>query len=351
MSYQKKGKPWAFGIDVTDCKTSKEVMQKADLDFIVDKCDLMARMPFGLNRDNSVNEIAGEFAYNSNVYREVPNCYGTYRVDKNIPLGLVGAKYEVIQNTEAFDFFDGAIGKDMAIFDRACCLNDGAKVYVSAKLPDTIKVGGDLVDNYLVFSNSHDGSSSVNIMFTPMRVICTNMLNSALSSSDSYIRIRHTKTAKEKLDKGKDILRIACKYASEAQELYNAIFAINMSDADVKDYFLNLVLSTEERIKLNEYDKFDGVKKLMNKDYNALRYTNISIRKVNILTDIWNYYNEGIGQESILGTGWGAYNAVTGYYSNVANIDGEKRFVSLLYGGANKSSIKALNEIYNHKIA
>ena len=56
--YTVNGAPWAIGKDVSDCKSSAEVMHKAGLDFIVDKCDLMARMPFGINRNNSVNELA-----------------------------------------------------------------------------------------------------------------------------------------------------------------------------------------------------------------------------------------------------------------------------------------------------
>lgn len=46
--YSVNGLPWASGIgkDVSDCTTAQEVMQKAGLDFYVDKCDLVARMPF-----------------------------------------------------------------------------------------------------------------------------------------------------------------------------------------------------------------------------------------------------------------------------------------------------------------
>lgn len=52
---------------------------------------------------------------------------------------------------------------------------------------------------------------------------------------------------------------------------------------------------------------------------------------------------DGIGQKEIAGTAWGAYNAVTGFYSNVANLSGEKRMDSLLYGSANRVMNKALN--------
>ena len=216
--YTVNGAPWAIGKDVSDCKSSAEVMHKAGLDFIVDKCDLMARMPFGINRNNSVNELAGEFARDGKIYRELIGFYATYRADTSLPLGLVKEKYQVVQNSDAFKFFDDAIGPGMARWDKAGILGDGRKIYLSAKLPVETRVGDDLIDNYLVFSNSHDGTSSVNIMFTPIRVICTNMLNSGLKSADAYIRIRHTESAKQKLQRGAEILRIACKHATTVQE-------------------------------------------------------------------------------------------------------------------------------------
>lgn len=49
-----------------------------------------------------------------------------------------------------------------------------------------------------------------------------------------------------------------------------------------------------------------------------------------------NYYYSGIGQKEIINTKWGAYNAVTGYYSNIDNSNGLKRMDSILYGSKAK---------------
>ena len=342
--YRVNGLPWASGIgtDVSNCKSSIEVMKKAGLDFFVDKCDLVAKMPINLKGDNKVNEIAGEFARNGHIYRDCPNAYGTYRTDNNTPLGLVKVKYEVIQNIEAFRFFDDAIGEGKAIWDRAGMFGYGHKIFVSAKLPITTTVGKDEINNYLVFSNSHDGSSSINILFSPIRVICTNMLNSAFNSADSYIRIKHTQSAREKIQEGAQILRIACEHAKTAQELYNSLLYIKMSDDDVMKYLADLQLTPAEREKLIDYDKDKGYQKLLNRNYLTLEATGISNRKVNQIVNMFEYYMDGVGQQHIAGTAWGAYNAVTGFYSNVANLEGEKRVDSLLYGGANKNMNKAL---------
>lgn len=341
--YTVNGAPWALGIDVSDCKSSAEVMHKAGLDFIVDKCELVARMPFGIKRNNIVNDIAGDFVKDGYIYRELVGSYATYRADTSQPLGLVKAKYEVVQNIDAFKFFDDAIGEGMARWDKAGILDDGRKIYLSARLPVETRVGDDLIDNYLVFSNSHDGTSSVNIMFTPIRVICTNMLNSALKSADAYIRIRHTESAKQKLQRGAEILRIACKHADTVQDYYNSLLKVKMSDREVMEYLANLQLTAKEQDLLLNYDKENGYKKLILKDYRTMEVTGVSQRKANMIANLFEYYCDGIGQKHIAGTAWGAYNAVTGFYCNVANLEGEKRIESLLYGGANSNMIKALN--------
>ena len=343
--YTVNGAPWAIGKDVSDCKTSREVMEKAGLDFFVKKCDVYASMPFGIGCNNIVNEIAGEFAHDGHIYREVPNAYATCRMDTSQPLGFVKDKYEVVQNVDAFKFFDDAIGEGMARWDRAGILNDGAKIYLSAKLPIETKVGNDLIDNYLVFSNSHDGTSSVNIMFTPIRVICTNMLNSALKSADSYIRIRHTESVKKQLENGAYILNTAIKHAQSAQEFYESLTKIKMTDNQVMEYLANLQLTKAEREALVNYDKENGYKRLMMRDFRVMEVTGISPRKANQIVSTLEYYFDGIGQKEIAGTAWGAYNAITGFYCNVANLEGEKRVQSLLYGGANKNMMQAMNDV------
>lgn len=345
--YHVNGLPWASGIgtNVSDCKTAQEVMEKAGLDFYVDKCDLVAKMPISLKGNNNVNEIAGEFSHNGHIYRDCPNAFGTYRTDTNTPLGLVKLKYEVIQNVEAFNFFNDAIGENKAVWDRAGMFGYGHKIFVSAKLPIETTVGGDKIDNYLVFSNSHDGSSSVNILFSPIRVICTNMLNSAFNSADSYIRIKHTQSAREKIQEGAQILKIACKHAETASQLYNSLLTVKMSDEEVMKYLADLQLTPGEQEKLLDYDNKNGYKKLINRNYLTMEATGISARKANQIANMFEYYMDGIGQQHIAGTAWGAYNAVTGFYSNVANLEGEKRVDSLLYGGANKNMNKALNSL------
>ena len=341
--FNRGGLPWVLGTDVSNCVTAQDVMKTAKLDWTVQKCELVSKMPFRIGSNNEVEEDS--FVHDGNIYRECPNAFATYRTDINMPLGIVKDKYEIVQNMDAFNFFNNAIGEGKAIWDKAACLNMGEKVYVSAKLPVQTSVGkDDVIDNYLVFSNGHAGNSSVDIMITPIRVICTNMLNGALDKAACHIRLRHTKSVKEKLELGAQVLKIACSHAIDAQELYRHLATIKMTDDQVAEYICKLQLTPAEIAKLNEVDPNHGYKRLISRDYHLIDAVEISTRKSNQLYNMMDYYIDGIGQKDICGTAWGAYNAITGFYCNVANLEGEKRMNSLVWGSANNNINKALNE-------
>ena len=86
--YAAKGFPWSIGTgtNVKDCTTSQEVIEKAGLDFDVQKCELVAKMPFNINGNNNIDDDSNDFAYKGNIFRECPNAYVTYRTDTNISL-------------------------------------------------------------------------------------------------------------------------------------------------------------------------------------------------------------------------------------------------------------------------
>ena len=351
--YYANGLPWGgkIGTDVKECETSEDVIKKAKLDFTVEKCELVARMPFNINGNNDVNETMDNFVHGGNIYRDCPNGYATYRTDKNVPLGIVKSKYEVVQNIDAFNFIDNAIGEGKALFQYAGCFGYGHKVFITAKLPTDIKVGDDPIDNYLVFSTAHDGSGSVDILFTPVRVFCLNMLNAGLEEASAHIRIRHTKTAKDRLDFGAEMLHTAIEYAKTSQLLYESLLTIKMTDDQVRDYIARLQLTTAEYESVVEYNHENGIRKIFERDWLAMQKTNISTRKANILNTMFDYYQHGVAQEHIIGNAWGAYNAITGYYSNVKEQDGEKRMNNLVFGSDRLAMSKALNTVIRYKAA
>ena len=101
-------------------------------------------------------------------------------------LGIVSDRYKVVQNEDAFRFTDELLGEGVT-YETAGSLQYGRKVWMLARMPQRYIIAGDEIEPYLVIMNSHDGSSGVKVAMTPIRVVCQNTLNLALSGlNDSY---------------------------------------------------------------------------------------------------------------------------------------------------------------------
>ena len=350
MSYNVKGAPFRYkgAIDVSQCKTSEDVMIKAGLNWTIAKCEVVGKMPIDFDKttDEGLDKILeiqnrGGFVHGKDVYNLCENAFATYRTDYDIPLGVVKSKYTTVQNTEAFKFFDDAIGKNSAIWQTAGFFGNGERIFVSAKLPDNILVKGDPVETYLVFTNSHDGSSGVKILFTPIRVVCQNTLNAAIRGASNYVSFRHTSNVHSKISLAQEILGISKVKAQETQEYYNFLQGIKVTDNDVVNYICGQVLTDDEAFRLKETGHTN--QELLYRVYTAVNDAKISTRKLNIICDTFDYYQNGVGQKDIAGTAWGAFNAISGYYSNVDNAEGIKRMDSLLYGDKGRKLESAVN--------
>ena len=339
MAYMIKGAPFRYkgAINVEDCRTSEDVMRKAQLDWNVAKCELIAKMP-GLIED--IDKSSG-FMKGGDYYEVCPNAFATYRTDHNIPLGLVKDRYTIVQNTEAFSFFDKAIGKDKAIWQTAGFFGNGERVFVSAKLPNNILVNGDPVENYLVFTTSHDGSCGVKILFTPIRVICENTLNAAIHQASNYVSFRHTNSVHANINIADEILGICKNTTFDLNDKYNMMYKTPMTDEQAQQVFANIIFTDKEiaNITLTGHT----VQQIIMRDWRAIQDSEISTKKVNAICEMNNYYFTGIGQRQILGTAWGVMNAVSGFYSNVDNAVGTKRMDSLLFGDKSRKIERANN--------
>ena len=339
MSFVKiKGAPFRFkGVsNVEDCITSQEVMTKAGLDWTVSKQEIYSKFP--VEGDVMIAEGLEHRLLGNELFMQVPNGYAVCRDDTKVPLGIVKQKYTPVQNVEAFKFFDNAIGKNSAIWQTAGSFGYGERIFVSAKLPNDIMVKGDPVESYLVFTNSHDGSTGVKILFTPIRVICENTLNAAIRSSTNYVSFRHTKNVNNNINTAQELLGICRAMSDDLQEAYTVMAKKKVSDIKFQTIIGDLVFSKAEKDALNQGGY--SYKHIFDRNWNAIEFANISTQKLKQIANIEWYYHNGPGQKEFEGTGWGVYNAVTGYYSNMENNEGLKRMDSLLYGDrANKIEV------------
>jgi phage/plasmid-like protein (TIGR03299 family) len=142
---------------------------------------------------------------------EITGWWANVRQDTREVLGIVGERYRIVQNLEAFQFVDQLIGSAMH-FETAGSLNGGRRVWVLARLPEHIEVGGDPVRPYVLLMNSHDGSTAVVAASTPIRVVCMNTLNWALERARQKYSIRHTEKIREHVHQARRVLDLSVDY-------------------------------------------------------------------------------------------------------------------------------------------
>jgi len=165
--------------------TWAEAIQLADLNWEVVKKQLYFRNALG-----TVTEAQGHMA--------------TTRSDDGAFLGIVGDSYQLIQNREAFTFCDDLLAQaNGAKYESAGGLGNGEQIWVMARIPDADYIidGGDEHKAYLLVATSHDGSMSYTAKLVDTRVVCQNTLTVALGERGSAFRVKHTASAKSRMDR------------------------------------------------------------------------------------------------------------------------------------------------------
>jgi len=294
-------RPWhGLGTELKNPATSREAIMAAKLDY-----------PVAVKKIYTEDQI------------EIPEHFATVRCDNNEPLGVVGGQYTPVQNVEAFDFFDSVVGEKLAMYHTAGALGKGEKIWILAKLPDIIKVTkDDIVEKFLLLSNSHDGKSALRMFFTPVRVVCQNTLNAALSSVKDGISIRHTGNIKTKIREAQRALGIALTFYSDFEKATTAMVEKKLDSNDVNTYFLSLLMDKDE--------------------------VEMSTRKENQLEDLLGLFDHGRGNElpEVRHSLWSAYNACTEYsdhFRSVKNDSPSNRLKSIWFGSGADFKMEAYN--------
>ena len=176
-------KPWHFSETkevtklIQEAPTSADALRYAGLDWHVEPKPIYT-------------ETNGLFG---SAMTPIPGFVANTRDSDGAVLGVVTDAYKIVQNTDAFAFTDNIIGGDVR-YETAGSLAGGKRIWLLARLPET-EIVGDKVEQYLVFTNTFDGSGSVRVSCTPIRVVCQNTLNVALSTAKRSWSIRLKRTA------------------------------------------------------------------------------------------------------------------------------------------------------------
>lgn len=184
-------------------------------------------------------------------YTEIPGYKANLRATDQRLLGVVTDRYKIVQNHEAFAFADELLGEGVR-FETAGSLQNGKKVWLLAKLPENYVIAGDRVCPYMVFSNSHDGSGSIKVAMTPIRIVCQNTLNLALDSAKRIWTTIHTGNIQSKLDEARKTLLYAELYMDKLGAEIDRLHRIKVPDHKVKEYIELLLPLPEQATKLQE---------------------------------------------------------------------------------------------------
>lgn len=252
----------------------------------------------------------------------VPNRAIVRDSDKSI-LGVVGPDYVPLQNTDAFKFFDPFLEAKEATIESAGSLRKGQSVWVLAKLnkqPLEI-VKGDIVEKYLLLSNSHKGGMSVKVGFSPIRVVCANTLAMAERDNRSQLlRVVHGSQMIANLEKVQEITSAANAQFEATAEQYKFLTKRQVNQSDLETFVKVVFRPT-------------------NTDSQRAK-----TRDEKMIETITNLFETGMGNDmkGVRGTYWGLYNAATQYLSHEKGKDDDKRLYNLWFGSSHQQNDKAL---------
>jgi phage/plasmid-like protein (TIGR03299 family) len=224
----------------------------------------------------------------------VPNSIVNVRTDTKEVLGTVTGRYKVVQNADAFSFIAGVLGKKtgMKFIETAGTLHGGRVVFILGRM-EGVSVLGDQVDPYLIFQNSHDGSSIVKACVTPTRVVCWNTLTAAIQGAKRCWGTPHTGDIDQKLLEAQETIRNAHEYMKAYPEFAKTMVDIGIYGDDIPglmDKFFPIPEEASPRtLKTIEWKK----------------------------ACLFHLYKETESTAKFEGTGWGVYNAVSDFMSHV----------------------------------
>ncbi|MCR2047169.1 DUF932 domain-containing protein [Acetatifactor muris] len=258
-------KPWhGLGIIVKEAPTSADAIRLAGLDWTV------VQEPIYTNFSKVVE------GYRANVRSS----------DRKV-LGVVSDRYKVVQNVDAFSFTDELLGRGVQ-YETAGSLQEGKKVWLLARLPREYIIAGERISPYLVFSNTHDGSGSVKVAITPVRVVCNNTLNLALNTAKRSFSMIHTGNIQDKIQEAKDTLFMAEEYMDCLGVEFEQLRRQKITDAQVKEYIEQLLPMEKEPTPIQSKNIIRLREDMMRRYYDApdlQKVGNNAYRFVNAVSD------------------------------------------------------------------
>lgn len=252
-------KPWhGLGTKVDAAPTSADALRLAGLDWTVE------------NRD--VYDQRGVV---------IPGYKANTRSSDGRVMGIVSNRYKIVQNADAFDFTDSLIGEGIT-YETAGSLKGGRTIWLLGKMPERF-VAGDKVEPYICFTNTHDGTGAVRACMTPVRVVCNNTLNIALSGAKRAWSTPHRGDIKAKLEEARQTLELADKYLVKLDETADQLANEKFTEGQMRD-------ALDKMIPVDD-DATDRQKRTAEKAKDEIMICTVSPDLVKFLNTKWGFVN------------------------------------------------------------
>lgn len=296
---------------------------KVDKLMTADECLVTAGLDWKVTKEKIFAQVDGKKIF-------IPNKYATVRSTDNRPLGVVGASYKPVQNVDALNFMDALTETGDAKYETAGSLQLGRIIWVMAKVPNG--AGVDPVEQYLLCTTSHDGTSPVMVTATPVRVVCNNTLNAALKGAKNKFRIRHTTNVDDKIAEARKTLADSLVFFKKLDVVFD-----RMKNTKFGQTALEALVTTV----FGQPDDED----LSSRQENRLEKITGKVIDLSLT-------GAGTNLPGVKGTAWGAYNAITEYLDHFTVIKGgkgqtaeEKLMASTWFGTVAMKTQKAFDAI------
>jgi hypothetical protein len=281
-----------------------------------------------LSREEIIFEVLTATGLNWSVRKEtlttesgiiLPDAFASTRSDNNGYLGVVGDRYEIMQNSElvsiAYDSGKEVFSTDLQLTHPwnnsetlgsfgnmgGGSLKGGSRVYVQLELPE-LYIGKSGIRRYITLTNAHDGTMSLGFGTSNQVICCANTF--AIANKD-ISKIRHTASMQQKVDEAIKSLRNVLQFEDKQME----VFEIASGRAFEKKHIIDIVNAVfGDTMKKSAVDT--------------------SSRTKNQMAALSNDINTSIDEQGE--TLWALFNAVT-RYTNHSSSSRDKDY-SLMFG-------------------
>ena len=285
--------PWhGLGVPVSNDLTPNQMMKKAGLDWTVEQIDSYVTVG---DKKNPTGIKA------------------LVRSSDNKVLTNIGQVWNPVQNEDAFNFFSEYVLKGDMEMHTAGSLKGGQLVWALAKVKESFDLfGGDTVESYLLFSNPHKYGFSIDVRFTPIRVVCNNTLSLSLEAkAERSVKVGHR--TEFNADEVKKALGIASAKLSQYKEMAEFLGSKRYNIDNLIEYYNTVFPRTADKRVQNQELSVDTLSKNAKAAFDAIELQP--------------------GAKYAEGSWWQAFNSVTYVTDHLQGRNPDNRLYSSWFGG------------------